>query len=70
MEGKDNGRTSILCDCCGTEIMAERAGDRIIIQRMRSGRLHIAVIQIDEKWYSKRDNEPETSEPATTGQRS
>jgi len=34
----------IRCDCCGTEVMAVRYPDRIVITDKRHGKRHIAVI--------------------------
>lgn len=40
---------TIVCDCCGTEPMAELVGARLVIRRMRGQQLHFAVVILTEE---------------------
>lgn len=41
-------RHPIQCDCCGTEVVAVRVGDRIIIRQKRHGRIHVGTILVTD----------------------
>lgn len=41
-------RHPLHCDCCGTEVIAERIGNRLIIKQKRHGRMHSGVIILSE----------------------
>ncbi|HXH11164.1 MAG TPA: hypothetical protein VNP04_15555 [Alphaproteobacteria bacterium] len=41
---QDRDRHTIYCDCCGDQPMADIAGDRLIIKRVRGHVQHVAVI--------------------------
>lgn len=45
----------IMCDCCGTEKLAQVRGDTLIIKDRRHGRTHMAVVKLQDLL----DNEPE-----------
>ena len=47
---------AIYCDCCGTEVMAKRSEDRIVIQDRRHGRRHVAVIPLDKTQFNLQTN--------------
>ena len=36
------------CTCCGTEVLAERVGDQLVISGKRHGREHVLVINLDK----------------------
>lgn len=41
-------RQPIRCDCCGDEVIAEWAGDRLIIKQRRHGKTHTGVIVLTD----------------------
>ena len=61
-----SNRTPILCDCCGSELMAERMADgRILIYAKRRGKTHHVIVDIDKKCYPERGNS--VSQPIEAG---
>jgi hypothetical protein len=37
---------TIVCDCCGTEPLAEIVGDKLVIRRLRHNRTHLVVLPL------------------------
>lgn len=42
-------RVALQCDCCGSETLAERCGDKVVIRARRHGREHILVLPLDKR---------------------
>ena len=39
-------RVPVYCSCCGTQILAMRVGNTLVVRQKRHGRVHTAVVGV------------------------